>query len=371
MPRLVSAHATPQTPHAVPPADPGQPWHNRVARQASGIVSLVMAGTGVAMIGLALATDVPSTRKALEVLLGVAVVVSGALLARSRMKAVADVSAGLLPGEITLAAALVYLGVAMPAFQHGAARSQAVGQFVAVVVALVVGCAGLVYSRAPVGHPGKRSLAVMVRDGVLLITGTIVVAIATGQIANPALKPPKWNWISFLGLTVPGMLILIAREGLKGSFHRQAPQNSGARVAQAGIVEALLVVGLGIMIFGSNANLALGKNGYQTGLKGNSQGLTLWLGAAAFLIIVRGLVKVALAPAGSRLAVPAVTSLLYIVGVTALIYGERSVQMGKNPLVSFGGAVLPAAFMLLGGIAVLVMMRPAAKALDTVPARVQ
>ncbi len=176
MSRLASAHATAQTPQAVLPAGPGQPWPNRVAGQASVVVSLVMAGTGVAMIGLALATDVASTRKAIEVLLGVAVVVSGALLARSRMKAAADVSAGLLPGEITLAAALVYLGVAMPAFQHGAARSQAVGQFVAVVVALVVGCAGLVYSRAPVGHTGKPSLAVMVRDGVLLITGTIVVA---------------------------------------------------------------------------------------------------------------------------------------------------------------------------------------------------
>jgi len=208
----------------------------------------------------------------------------------------------------------------------------------------------------------------MVRDGVLLITGTIVLAIATGQIANPALKAPKWNWISFLGLTVPGMLVLIAREGVKGRFRRQAPQNSGASVAQAGIVEALLVVGLGIMIFGSNANLALGKNGYQTGLKGNSEGLTLWLGAAAFLI-VRGLVKVALAPAGSRFASWAVTSLLYVAGVSALIYGERSVQMGKDPLVSFGGAALPAAFMLLGGVAVLVMMRPAAKALDAVAAR--
>jgi len=147
--------------------------------------------------------------------------------------------------------------------------------------------------------------------------------------------------------------------------------SGGARLAQAGIVEALLVVGLGIMILGSNANLALGKNGYQTGLKGNSDRLTLWLGAAAFLIVVRGLTKVALAPAGYQFAASAVTGLFYVVGVTALIYGERSMQMGKDPLVSFGGAVLPAAFMALGGIAVPVMMRPAAKALDAVSAQVQ
>ncbi len=209
----------------------------------------------------------------------------------------------------------------------------------------------------------------MVRDGVLLITGTIVVAIATGQIANPALKAPKWNWISFLGLTVPGMLVLIAREGVKGRSHRRGPQRGATRLAQAGIVETLLVIGLGIMIFGSNANLALGKNGYQTGLKGNSEGLTLWLGAATFLIIVRGLTKVALGPAGSRLAGSLVTSLLYVAAVTALIYGERSVQMGKDPLVSSGGAFLPAAFMLLGGLAVLVLFRPAARALDAVVAQ--
>ncbi len=130
MPRLVSAQTTTDTPRDVAPPDPAQSWSNRVARQASVIVSLVMAGTGAGMVGLALATDVTSTRKAIEVLLGIAVVASGVLLARSMRKTVADVNAGLLPGEITLAAALVYLGVAMPAFQHGAARSQAVGQFV-------------------------------------------------------------------------------------------------------------------------------------------------------------------------------------------------------------------------------------------------
>ncbi len=370
MPPATTARDATHAPHSATPPEPAQPWLSQVAKQGGALVSLAMAGAGVAMIALAVATEAGSARKAVEVVLGLAVVISGALLARSGTRG-SGVSAGLLPGEITLAAALVYLGVAMPAFQHGTVRSQAVGQFIAVVVSLVVGCAGLVYSRAPVGPARRFSFAVIVRDGVLLITGTIVVAIALGQISNPALKPPKWNWISFLGLTVPGMLVLIAREGVKTIFHRQGRHQGAARLVQGGVVEMLLVVGLGIMIFGSNANLALGKNGYQSGLKGNSEGLTLWLGAAAFLIVVRGTVKIALAPATARLASSVVTSTLYVAGVTALIYGERSVQMGKVPLVSFGGALLPATLMIIGGVAVLVMMRPAARALDAVAVREQ
>ncbi len=362
-----SAPDTAGTTRTVSSAAGVQRWPNRVANEASALVAVIMAGTGLAMIVLALATKAGPERKAAEVFFGLVVVVSSALLARTRSKVAAEVSAGLLPGDLALAGTLFYLGVAMPAFQHGANRTQAVGQFIAVVVGLVVGCAGLIYTRAPAVTSRKLSFAGIVRDGVLLITGTIVVAIATGQLANPALKPPKWNWISFLGITIPGMLILVGREAVKGVLHRHDRPGGLLRMAQAAGVELLLVAGLGIMIFGSNANLALGKNGFHTGLKGNSEGLTLWLGAAAFLVVVRGLIKVAL-PSSSRLGSSLITGVLYVAGVLGLIYGERAVQMGKDPLVSFGGASLPAALMLAGGVAVLIVMRPAARALDALAA---
>lgn len=365
---MTPAAPAPEAAHTQTPSPAGhaRPSTLRVANGASTLVALSMGAAGLAMLVLAAQTRVGPDRKAIEILFGAGVVISSVLLARARMTAAPDVSAGLLPGELCLAGALLYLGVAMPAFQHGANRAQAVGQFIAVVAALVAGCAALVYSRAPAAGPRKFSLAVMVRDGVLLITGTIVVAIATGQLANPALKPPKWNWISFVGITVPGMLILIGREGIKKSFGGLGRPKGLASVAQVIAVELLLVVGLGIMIFGSNANLALGKNGYHTGLKGNSEGLTLWLGAAAFLIVVRGVIKIAVRSWTSMPGSSLITSVLYIAGVLGLIYGERSVQIGKDPLVSFGGASLPAGLMLAGGVAVLVVMRPEARALDAV-----
>ena len=88
----------------------------------------------------------------------------------------------------------------------------------------------------------------MLRDGVILIVGTILMAIAFGQLAGAALKAPQWNWISFLGITTPGMFLLMGREGIKA---RLETWQGLARVPRLFITETLLVLGLAIMLYGS------------------------------------------------------------------------------------------------------------------------
>ena len=308
-----------------------------------------MAVLGGIEVVLAAATPIGRVRLAAEVASGAALVVSGVLLGRSARQAGRGISAGILPGDLALAGALLYLGLAMPPFQqHHTVRATAVAQFVTVLAGLVVGCAGLLLSRTPTARAGV-SPGRMVRDGVLLITGTILVAIALGQLANPMLMPPKWNWISFIGITIPGMLILVAREGLK------------TRTAPAAVIgsEVVLVAGLAVMLLGSNANLIQGKNGYHAGLVGNSTGLALWLAAAALLVVARSGWKLAGSP-----GVPAIGAALYLVGVAPLIYGERAVQLGKDPVFKVGAAFPAAAAILAGGVAVVAVMRPAAAWFD-------
>jgi len=308
-----------------------------------------MAVLGVTEVVLAAATPIGRFRLAGEVACGVALVVSGVLLGRAARRPGRGLSAGILPGDLALAGALLYLGLAMPPFQqHHTARATAVAQFVTVLAGLVVGCAGLVLSRSPEARAGVAP-GRMVRDGVLLITGTILVAIALGQLANPMLMPPKWNWISFTAITIPGMLILVARERLK------------TRIAPAAVVgsEVVMVAGLAVMLAGSNANLIQGKNGYHTGLIGNSTGLALWLAAAAFLVVARSAWKLAGSPGA-----PTIGAALYLAGVAPLIYGERAVQLGKDPVFKIGAAFPATAAILAGGVAVVTVMRPATGWLD-------
>lgn len=317
-----------------------------------GVVMLVTSFLASIGVGLLVA----------EIFLSVAMLCAGVLLLRKAMNKKNDrLVIGLLPGEIALAAALLYLGVVMPVFHQGlTSYGNAVIQFIAVMAGLVFGAVALALSGAsqdarPVG---KLSAAASLRDGVILITGTILLAIALGQLSGATLKPPLWNWISFLGITIPGMLVLIAREGAKEKLEKLAGFRN---VLGLLATEFLLIVGLAIMLDGSYANLNLGMNGFTTGIKGNMAGLVLWIGAALFLILVHGGFKMALAKKNRLLSYRIVSGLLYVVGAIAFIYGERSILSGQVPMFAVGDAAPAAALILVGALVVLVVARIAAQ----------
>jgi len=262
----------------------GALWHLQVP------IGAILAVVGAAMVVLAFSGLLGAGRLILECALGAAVFVSGALLVGAAVVGKRSTGLHLAAGELALAASIVYLGEAMPPFHHGAVDHDAgLAQFVAVMVGLVVGATSLALP-APASSEKATGVhwASVIRDSVILIVSTIVVAIGISQTANPAVMPPKWNWTSFLGITIPGMLTLIfLRGGLKAIGRR-------GQLARGVTVERLLVVGLGVMVFGSVTNLNLGASGFQAGLKGNSGGLTLWIAAALFFVVVRGAFKLAI-----------------------------------------------------------------------------
>lgn len=328
-----------------------------------------MGALGVAMLALALGAPGGMGVRIIEVALSVAMVASGVLLARAVVTfGRTGKPIGLLPGELALAAAMLYLGTAAPTFHlPKASYGVAVAQFLCVLVGLFLGAAALVVDGASQGvRPrGKRSPAAMVRYGVTLIVGTILLAIGLGQLPNKMLMPPKWSWISFLGITIPGMLLLVAREGVKQQLERSGGQGALSRALRVLATDALLVLGLSIMLFGSFANLNLGMNGYQTGFKGNSAGLLLWAVAALALLLGRGWYKLVVAETGAPLGRRVMSKLLYVVGVVAFIYGERSVLSGKAPMVALGGAAPVVSLILLGALLVLVAGQVAARRVAT------
>ncbi len=137
-----------------------------------------------------------------------------------------------------------------------------------------------------------------VPDGAILAVGTILLGIALGQLANERLMPPMWNWISFLGLTVTGMLVLVVGRGAAKAALGGRSWEGRRRPLIVLATELLLIVGLGVMIYGALNNLVLGANGFKTGFKGNGDGLALWAGAALFLVVVRGGFKLAVGTRG-------------------------------------------------------------------------
>lgn len=325
-------------------------------------LGILIAVVGAAMIVLAFSGSIGVGRLVFESLLGAAVLVPGILLAGAALTGGRATGLHLAAGELALAATIVYLGEAMPPFHHGAVgHDAAVAQFVLVVVSFVLNCAALALpAPASASSQGKTGVhwASVIRDSVLLIVGTIVLAIGLGQTANPALMPPMWNWTSFLGITIPGMLTLIFLRGPLKAIGR------GAHVPRRFAIELLLVLGLSVMVFGSVTNLNLGASGYEVGFKGNGSGLALWVAAALFLVFARGLFKLVVPDGDRRSGVALVRKLLYIVGAIAFIYGEKSVIMGKPPMFTAGGAFPAAAAMVIGGILVLVFVRQAAKVMD-------
>lgn len=318
--------------------------------------------TGAAMVALAFSGSLGNGRLILELILGAAVFVSGAFIVGAGATDRRTARLHLAAGELALAATIVYLGVAMPPFHAGSVgHDTGVAQFVAVISGLVLGATVLALP-APPAATSSSSTGIhwpsIVRDSVILIVGTIVVAIGLAQLANPGLMPPKWNWTSFLGITIPGMLILVFVRGPLKAVRR------GGRAARQLGLESLLVVGLSVLVFGSVTNLSLGASGYAVGLKGNGAGLRLWLAAAVFLVVVRGAVKLADPKGFARVGAGVARKLLYVAGAVTLIYGEKSMITGKPPAVVLGGAAPTAATILAFGLLLLIPVRQTAKAMD-------
>lgn len=360
------------------PLSLARPESDALASQAVGLLktssvvnafALVIIG-GVMMV-MGFLTSIPVILQAVEIALGLGMVLSGVLLWRAvTNKKQALINISILPGELALAVDLIYLGVAMPAFHiHGGAVSslEALIQFITVIAGLVFGATALTASGASklVRPSGKFSPTAVIRDGVILIAGTILLAIALGQLAGGALKPPQWNWISFLGITIPGMLILIAREGVKEVTESWSRSSLLRGVLSLLLTESLLIIGLTIMLAGSYSNLTLGVNGFTVGFKGNAAGLTLFVVAALFFLLVRGFFKVAFLQRTQLMSFRIVNKLLFVAAAIAFIYGERSMLSGKPPVFAVGAAAPAAMLILLGALFVLIVGRVFAQKFST------
>ena len=346
-----------------PAAAPARTGPQAAAWWASVVLGVLVVVNGAVLAVLAILAPEPLLARGLQVALSLAVLVPGLMILSSAFNRRRPFKVGLLAGELLLAGALIYLAVAMPAF-HAAhvGYSTGLAQFVGVLVGLVLGCVALVVSGATIPlsvERGRLSLPAAIRDGVVLIVGTILVTIASGQFAMAQLTPPKWNWISFGAITVPGMLLLIARELVKQAYRRRYPDGR-APLSRLVLTETMLVVGLFVMIYGSGANLTLGANGYTTGLKGNPTGLAVLIAAVVFLVLVRGGVRWALGARGATIRWALAGNVAFAVGVLVFIYGERSVVMGKSPLPSFGAAFPAAVPFVVAGLLVLIVGRLAA-----------
>ena len=320
---------------------------------------------GVVMLVMALLTPIEAGRRIVEIVLSSGNLVGGMLLLRDATnKKHAQVSISLWPGEIALLPTFIYLGIAMSAFQLGlTSYHDAVIQLIAVLSGFVLGTVALALSgttRGKSAHPKRKiAPAASLRDGVILIVGTILLAIALGQISGAALKPTQWSWISFLGITIPGMLLLIAREGIKRVTENWGRRSEFTSVLRLLATDSLLIVGLAVMLYGSYNNLTLGMNGYAVGFKGNTDGLILWVAAALFLLLVRGFYKLVFSQGGRVASRLVVSQLLYVVAIVAFIDGERSALSGKSPLLSIGGAAPAVILILSGALLVLVLGRVA------------
>jgi hypothetical protein len=122
------------------------------------------------------------------------------------------------------------------------------------------------------------------------------------------------------------------------------------------LTEAMLVVGLFFMVFGSISNLTLGANGYVKGLAGNDAGLLVLAVAMVFLYVVRGLGKTLAKDRTGRLGVGGamLANLAFALGVIVFIAGERSVIVGKSPLPTLGAAFPAAVLIAVVGLLILI-----------------
>ncbi len=323
------------------------PTMSRAKGLGFGVLTL-----GGAMAAMAFIAPVDAGPRAAEAVAGAMAAIGGTLLLAR------GAHAATTAGGLTLLSSLVYLAVTNTEFHEGGVGySIAVAQFVTVPIGLVLG--GMAFALTP--ETRRTGRAGYLPDGVILAVGTILLGIGLGQTGNERLMTPMWNWISFLGLTITGMLVLVVVRGaVKATIGGDRRGSAAFRFLGTLATELLLVGGLAVMIYGALNNLVLGANGFRTGFKGNGDGLALWIAAALFLVVVRGGFKLATRNQ-TGVAQAVVRELLYFVGVFAFIVGERSVISGMPPGVPFGGALPAAAVILLGALFLLVPVRMAAK----------
>lgn len=356
---------------ARPESDSLAPQADGLLRTSSVVNACALVIIGGVMMVMGFLTPIGVVLQTVEIALGLGMMLSGALLWKAvTNKKQASINISILPGELALALGFVYLGVAMSAFHvHGGSVSylEAVIQFIIVLAGLVFGATALTVSGASklVRPSEKVSPTAVIRDGVILIAGTILLAIALGQLSGGTLKPPLWNWISFAGITIPGMLLLIAREGVKEGTENWSRRSLLRGVLSLLATESLLIIGLAIMLGGSYYNLTLGMNGFTVGFKGNAVGLTLLVVAVLFLLLVRGFFKLAFLQRTRLTSLRMVNKLLFVAAAIAFIYAERSVLTGKPPMFAVGGAAPEVTLILLGALFVLIVGRVFAQKFST------
>jgi hypothetical protein len=202
-------------------------------------------------------------------------------------------------------------------------------------------------------------LALAVRGGVMLAVGSRLLAMAVAAASSSTFHLPDWNWTSFLGLTVPGIVVLIAREEMK---KRWRPVGHPG-LASLG-TEGLLVVGLSLMVWGSTANLTLGLDAFHIGVAGDMIGAGLWVLAAVALLARRQLWPGASTTSRRREIAAAVA---YTLALTAFVFGERAVELGRSPAIAIAPPGIAAA-LAAAAVVVLAVMRPLALDRDLVPA---
>jgi hypothetical protein len=326
-----------------------------VARGLCGLLALA----GLAGLALSGSTPVSTPFAAGEAAASLIVIAAAVLLfrcSRGRERPVA----GLLPGELALDGAFLYLAMTAETFhgQHAVSREVGIAQFAIVILELVAGCGALVFFRTE-RRDVRSVFAMAVRGGVMLAVGSLLLAMAVAAASGSTFHLPDWNWTSFLGLTVPGILVLIAREELK---KRWRPAGHPA-VASLG-TEGLLVIGLSLMVWGSTANLTLGLDAFHIGVRGDVIGAGLWVLAAGALLAGRVLWPGASTTSRRREIAVAVA---YTLALTVFVFGERAVELGGSPAIAIGHAGVAAA-LAAAAVLVLAVMRPLALDRGVVPA---
>jgi hypothetical protein len=329
-----------------------------VAWVVRGLCAL-LALAGLAGLILSGSTRVSTPFAAGEAAASVIVIASAVVLFRSARGSDRPV-AGLLPGELALDGAFLYLAMTAETFhgQHAVSREVGIAQFTIVILELVAGCGALVFFRTE-RRDARSVFAMAVRGGVMLAVGSLLLAMAVAAASGSTFHLPDWNWTSFLGLTVPGILVLIAREELK---KRWRPAGHPA-LASLG-TEGLLVLGLSLMVWGSTANLTLGLDAFHIGVRGDVIGAGLWMLAAGALLAGRVLWPGASTTTRRREIAVAVA---YTLALTVFVFGERAVELGGSPAVAIGHAGV-AATLAAAAVVVLAVMRPLALHRDAVPA---
>jgi hypothetical protein len=322
-----------------------------VARGLCGVLGLA----GLAGLALSASVRVSTLFVAGEAAASLIVVASAVVLFRSSRGRERPM-AGLLPGELALDGAFLYLAMTAETFhgQHAVSREVGVAQFAVVILTLVAGCGALVFFRTE-RRDARSVVALAVRGGVMLAVGSLLLVMAVGAASGSTFHLPDWNWPSFLGLTVPGILVLIAREEVKQRW-RAAGRPALASLGN----EGLLVVGLSLMVWGSTANLTLGVDAFHVGLRGDVIGAGLWMLAAVALFARRVLWPGA--SATSRRSEIAV-AVAYTLALTVFVFGERAVELGKSPTIAIGHGGVAGA-LAAAAVVVLVVMRPLTLALD-------